>query len=91
MIICDMIETKRYGIYHVRNEGFISWADFAKMIMEQAGLSCRIIPVTSDEYPTAARRPLNSRLSGNKLQKAGFVPMPSVEDALKRYLDELKD
>ena len=91
MIICDMIETKRYGIYHVRNEGFISWADFAKMIMEQAGLPCRIIPVTSDEYPTAARRPLNSRLSGNKLQKAGFVPMPSVEDALKRYLDELKD
>lgn len=90
-VICDMIATDKYGIYHVRNEGFISWADFAKMIMEKAGLSCRIIPVPSSEYASLARRPLNSRMSGKKLQIAGFGPMPSVSDALDRYLAELKE
>ena len=88
---CDMIPTEKYGIYHVRNEGYISWADFAKMIMEKSGLSCRIVPVPSSEYASLARRPLNSRLSGKKLQIAGFGPMPSVSDALDRYLAELKE
>ena len=90
-VICDMIPTDKYGIYHVRNEGYVSWADFAKMIMEKSGLSCRIIPVPSSEYITLARRPLNSRLSGKKLQAAGFAPMPTVADALDRYLAELKE
>ena len=90
-VICDMIPTDKYGIYHVRNEGYVSWADFAKMIMEKSGLSCRIIPVPSSEYVTLARRPLNSRLSGKKLQAAGFAPMPTVADALDRYLAELKE
>jgi dTDP-4-dehydrorhamnose reductase len=90
-VICDMIATEKYGIYHVRNEGFVSWADFARMIMEKAGLPCRIIPVDSSEYASLAKRPLNSRLSGRKLAEAGFAPMPSVEDALDRYLEELKE
>ena len=90
-VICDMIPTEKYGIYHVRNEGYISWADFAKMIMDKAGLPCRIVPVPSSEYESLARRPLNSRLSGKKLQTAGFEPMPSVADALDRYLAELRE
>ena len=90
-VICDMLPTEKYGIYHVRNEGFISWYDFAKMIMEKAGLPCRVLPVPSSEYPTPARRPLNSRLDGSKLTEAGFEPMPSVENALDRYLEEIRD
>ncbi len=90
-VICDMIPTEKYGIYHVRNEGFISWADFAGMIMEKSGLPCRIIPIDSSEYASLAKRPLNSRLSGSKLAEAGFMPMPSVENALDRYLEELKE
>jgi len=89
-LIVDMIGTEKYGIYHTRNEGFVSWADFARMIMEKAGLPCRVIPVPTSEYPTAARRPLNSRLDAGKLKEAGFRPLPSVEDALDRYLAELK-
>ncbi|MBQ6399067.1 MAG: dTDP-4-dehydrorhamnose reductase [Clostridia bacterium] len=88
-VIADMIGTEKYGIYHTRNEGFLSWADFARMIMQKAGLPCRIIPVSSAEYPTPARRPLNSRLSGERLLEAGFKPLPSVENALDRYLAEL--
>ena len=90
-VICDMIPTEKYGIYHVRNEGFISWADFAKMIMEKSGLSCRIVPVPSSEYASLARRPLNSRLDGSRLAEAGIRPMPTVEDALTRYLEEIRD
>ena len=89
-VICDMITTEKYGIYHVRNEGFISWYEFASMIMKKAGLRCRVLPVPTSDYPTPAKRPLNSRLSGRKLQEAGFAPMPSVENALDRYLLELR-
>ena len=88
-VICDLIPTEKYGIYHVRNEGFISWADFARMIMEARRLPCRILPVTTEEYGAPARRPLNSRLNGDKLAAAGIDPLPSVKDALQRYLDEL--
>ena len=88
-VICDLIPTEKYGIYHVRNEGYLSWAEFAEMIMKKSGLNCRIIPVPSSEYPTPARRPLNSRLSARSLAKAGIAPMPSVEDALDRYLSEI--
>ncbi len=88
-VICDLIPTEKYGIYHVRNEGYISWAQFARMIMISRGLPCRIIPVSTDEYETAARRPLNSRLSAKKLAAAGIEPMPTVEDALNRYMQEL--
>jgi dTDP-4-dehydrorhamnose reductase len=90
-VICDLIPTEYYGIYHVRNEGFISWAEFAEMIMRKAGLSCRIVPVPSSEYPTPAKRPLNSRLSAAELAETGIAPMPSVEDALTRYLRELRE
>ena len=90
-VICDLLPTDKYGIYHVRNEGFMSWCDFAKMIMRKAGLPCRVLPVASSEYPTPAKRPLNSRLDGSKLAAAGIEPMPTVENALDRYLEEIKD
>ena len=90
-VICDLLPTEKYGIYHVRNEGYISWYDFACMIMEKAGLHCRVIPVPPSEYPTPARRPLNSRLSGARLIAAGIRPMPSVGDALDRYLEEIRN
>lgn len=90
-VICDMLPTEKYGIYHVRNEGFVSWYDFAKMIMEKAGLPCRVLPVPSSEYPTPAKRPLNSRLDGSRLVECGFEPMPSVESALDRYLQEIRE
>ena len=69
----------------------LSSREMTPMIMEKAGLPCQVLPVSSAEYPTPAKRPLNSRLSGKKLQIAGFEPMPSVGDALDRYLAELKE
>ena len=59
------------------------------MILAGSGTSCRVIPVPASQYPTPARRPLNSRLSAGKLRESGIQPMPTVENALGRYLQEL--
>lgn len=88
-LICDMIETEQYGVYHASNEGYCSWADFAKAIMAQTGQSCEIIPIPTEEYPTPAKRPKNSRLSKKSLDLAGFSRLPSWEDGLARFCKEL--
>ncbi|MBO5409756.1 MAG: dTDP-4-dehydrorhamnose reductase, partial [Clostridia bacterium] len=49
-LLCEMIQTEKYGVYHATNEGFCSWAEFAKEIMNVSGASTEIIPITSAEY-----------------------------------------
>ena len=90
-LLCDMIRTERYGVYHATNEGFCSWADFAGEIMRQANLPCRVKPITSAEYPQPVKRPANSRLSKASLDAAGFNRLPPWQDALSRYLAELSE
>lgn len=87
-LLCDMIATKQYGIYHATNEGLCSWAEFANEIFQQAKLSTKVIPIPTSQYPTKAPRPINSRLSKDCLIKAGFYKLPTWQDALKRYLEE---
>lgn len=86
VLLCRMIETERYGTYHVTNEGECSWFIFAHEIFRMAARKTRVLPVTSAEYPTVAERPKNSRLSKKKLCDAGFDPLPAWQDALERYL-----
>ena len=92
-LLVDMIETKKYGYYHATNEGgFISWYDFTREIYRQAGLSTKVIPVSTAEYEISkAARPFNSRLSKEKLLLAGFQPLPTWQDALSRFLKEMKE
>lgn len=87
-LLVDMIGTEKYGHYHATNEGgYISWADFAKEIFRQAGMSVNVIPVTTSEYGLSkAARPFNSRLDKSKLIDCGFVPLPDWRDAVKRYI-----
>lgn len=85
-LIAQMIVTNRYGTYHGTNEGFCSFADFARMILRAEGSRCRVIPIPSAQYPSAARRPLNSRLSKRSLDEGGFSRLPIWEDALRRYI-----
>ena len=89
-LLVDMIETEKYGYYHVTNEGgYISWYDFACEIFRQAGKSTKVIPVTTEEYgQSKAARPFNSRLDKSKLVENGFTPLPDWQDALSRYLKE---
>lgn len=90
VLLCDMIMTDRYGIYHATNEGFCSWYDFACAIMKEAGLKARVTPVTSEQYASKAVRPKNSRLSKVSLDQAGFNRLPPWQDALKRYIAEIR-
>lgn len=91
-LLVDMVETEKYGYYHATNEGgYISWYDFTREIYRLAGYQTEVIPVTSAEYGVSkAKRPFNSRLDKSKLIEAGFKPLPAWQDALKRYLQEIR-
>lgn len=86
-LVIDMIQTDKYGAYHVTNEGICSWYEFACAIFKQAGLNVKVNPLTTAEYPAKAARPFNSRMSKDKLINAGFKMLPDWQDALKRYLN----
>ena len=90
-LLVDMAETEKYGYYHATNEGgYISWYDFAVEIFKQAGYTTNVLPVTTEEYGISkAKRPFNSRLDKSKLAENGFTPLPTWQDALKRYLKEI--
>lgn len=92
-LLVDMNETEKYGYYHATNEGgFISWYDFTCEIYKQAGMNTKVVPVTTAEYGLSkAARPFNSRLDKSKLVEAGFKPLPTWQDALSRYLKEIKE
>lgn len=90
-LLCDMIVTDRYGTYHATNEGLCSWAEFAEEIMRLGGKNTKINPIPTSEYPTAAVRPLNSRMSKDKLEENGFARLPHWKDALARYIKELNE
>ncbi len=85
-LLCEMISGDKYGVYHATNEGFCSWAELADATMKYSESKTKIIPVTSDEYKSAASRPANSRLSKKSLDENGFERLPSWQDALKRFL-----
>ena len=95
-LMCDMMVSDRYGIYHATNEGYCSWAEFAAFIFKEANIEMKINPVTTEEYkklvPNQADRPYNSRMSKESLSKAGFKRLPSWQDATSRYIhNELKN
>lgn len=96
-LLVDMIETEKYGYYHVTNEGgYISWADFAEEIYKRAGMDTKVERVTTAEYEkivgkTVAKRPFNSRLDKSKLVEMGFEPLPVWQDAVVDFIKTLKN
>ena len=89
-LLVDMVETDKYGYYHATNGGgYISWYDFCCEFYKQYGLTTKVIPVTTEEYGLSkAARPFNSRLDKSKLKETGYEPLPTWQDAVKRYLKE---
>ncbi len=88
-LLCDMIQTEKYGVYHATNEGVCSWAEFAQEIFRLVGKRTKVVGIRTSEYPTKAVRPLNSRMSKDKLEKMGFYRLSTWQNALRRYLEEL--
>ncbi len=89
-LLADMVVTDKYGVYHATNEGVCSWYEFACAIFKEAGVSVNVVPVTTAEYGAKANRPANSRMSKEKLTEMGFERLPSWQDALHRYVGELR-
>ena len=93
-LLVEMSYTQKYGTYNVNNEGYCSWAEFAKYIMESNNKDTKIIPVSTEEYlkitsAKQAYRPRNSKLDKTKLEENGFARLPSWQDATDRYCKEL--
>lgn len=79
------------GIYHFTNEGVASWYDFAMAIFRLSGLeNTDVKPVDTRDYPTAARRPLYSVLSKDKIKKVFNITIPYWENSLKKCLSTMK-
>lgn len=77
------------GIYHFTNEGVASWYDFAKSIFEIAGKDIRVKPLLTSEYPTAARRPMYSVLSKNKIKRTYNIEIPYWRESLEKCIGRL--
>ena len=85
-MIKDIFEKELpYGIYHVTNQGYCSWFEFARKIFEYLNIDAKLFPISSDELNRKARRPKFSALESKKLNSFG-LRMRNWEDALKDYL-----
>lgn len=85
--LADLIGTDKYGLYHCTNEGFCSWYEFAKELFHLAKSDTIVRPILTKDYPTLARRPLNSKLSKGSIRGNGFKLLPAWESALGRKLE----
>ncbi len=87
MLLVDMINTERYGIFHATNEGYCSWYEFACEIFRQAGIDVKVNPIMTEDYPTKAKRPKNSRLSKIELNRVFHLKLPTWEKSVKNYVE----
>ena len=82
------LNNDKYGLYNYSNDGFISWYDFAVEIFKKRNINCKVIPIASADYPTKAPRPLNSRMSKEKISSVFGIKIPgwksSLEDCLRK-------
>ncbi len=88
--VAILVQTDRYGLYHLTNAGSCSWHEFARTIFELARVGADLTPITSKEYGAAARRPSYSVLDMQAYQGLGLSPPRSWREALEAYLEERK-
>jgi len=87
--IVELMQTEKYGIYHVSNSGHCSWYEFAKAIFEEAGIEVKVNPCTTKDFPRPAPRPAYSVLEHMALRLNGFKVMSNWRDSLRVFLGKL--
>lgn len=87
-LLCDMVQTEKYGTYHACNAGCCSWAEFAEEIFRQAHMDVKVKHIATEEYPTKARRPKNSRLDTGILKDSDFGSLPEWVKAVECFISE---
>lgn len=88
-VIVQLLFTENYGTYNVNNEGDCTWRELAKAVFEKTGKKVEVKKTTTEKYGSKAKRQLNSRLDKTKLYSAGVETLPTWQDALDRYLEEI--
>ncbi|MDP9229362.1 MAG: dTDP-4-dehydrorhamnose reductase [Bacteroidota bacterium] len=83
--------TTHGGIYHYSNEGIINWYEFAIEIKKLSGSSCKINPITTEEYPTPAKRPAYSVLDKTKIQQTFGINLKNWKESLAICIDKIKN
>lgn len=89
--IMQLVESDKYGIYHVSNSGSCSWFEFAREIFSQTQNNIKLEPCTTEEFPRPAKRPKYSVLDHMGLRINAFDPMPDWKDGLTRFLLQTKN
>lgn len=89
--IIPQLNFSKRGIYHYSNAGETSWYNFADEIMRQSGLNCKVVPISTAEYPTRAVRPKYSVMDTSKIQSVFGVKVPDWRDALSRCIAEITE
>jgi dTDP-4-dehydrorhamnose reductase len=84
--IAQLINTEYYGIFHITNKGACSWYDFTQEILRLAKLKTPVVPITSDQYPQKAKRPLYSVLDNYHLRLLGMDDLRPWQEALEDYM-----
>ncbi|SFI88660.1 dTDP-4-dehydrorhamnose reductase [Paenibacillus sp. UNC496MF] len=88
-VIAELVQTEKYGVYHVSNSGSCSWHEFAVAIFELAGKThVKVNPISSSEFPRPAKRPAYSVFAHKALADNGFGPMRHWKEALADYFAE---
>jgi len=86
--VLSLIESGRYGIYNATNSGPTTWFEYAREIFRLAGTGTEVLPISSDQFPTAAARPKNSVLDPFALTQVMGRAMSPWQEALKQYLEQ---
>lgn len=86
-LLVDMIETDKYGVYHATNEGYCTWYEFAKEIFKVANIDIEVKPINTSEYIVKASRPMNSKMSKDKLKKNEYDSLSNWKTSIKKYMN----
>jgi dTDP-4-dehydrorhamnose reductase len=81
-----LLEKKQFGVFNFSNEGSCTWFEFAKSIMDIQNIDCKINPITSSDFPTAAKRPAFSLMDKSKIKKHLDISIPHWEESLRKAL-----
>ena len=90
LTLAQDLTAKTSGVYHYSGAPDVSWADFARAIFDEAGLSVDVVDIPSSDYPTPAQRPANSRLDCFKLETVFGIQRPDWHAAIQDVLKDLK-
>jgi dTDP-4-dehydrorhamnose reductase len=83
------LEPEKSGIYHFSGAPDTSWADFARVIFDASKIPCAVTDIPSSDYPTPAKRPLNSRLDCTTTEAAFGISRPDWRESLTHILTQL--